>query len=131
MLADNQPLLVLDGEIDADSLAPFVRCCVGDTFPWLSRARRHLAQGEWRNQAIGNLTESDAVRLFKQKAGLKNGDSDEDIVALAAQLKFAAFPLALAARSMIIARQALLPSSARLWQPLLKVTMMEAVCWQR
>ena len=104
ILADNQPLLILDGEIDADSLAPFVRCCVGDT-PLVVTSTAPLAQGEWRNQAIGNLTESDAVRLFKQKAGLKNGDSDEDIVALAARLKFAAFPLALAARSMIIARQ--------------------------
>ena len=105
ILADNQPLLVLDGEIDAVSLAPFVKGCAGD-IPVVVTSTVPLAQGEWRNQPIGNLAESDAVRLFKQKAGLKNGDSDDDIVSLAAQMKFAAFPLALTARSMIIGRQA-------------------------
>ncbi len=104
LLNENQPLLVLDGEIESAALAPFVKRCVAD-IPLVVTSTAPLAQGDWRNQPIGNLAESDAVRLFKQKAGIKNGDDDADIAGLAAQLKFAAFPLALAARSMIIARQ--------------------------
>ncbi len=104
LLKENQPLLVLDGEIESDVLASFANRCADD-IPLVITSTAPLAQGDWRNQPIGNLAESDALRLFKQKAGIKNGDSDADIVALATQLKFAAFPLALAARSMIIARQ--------------------------
>ncbi|MCY3864229.1 MAG: tetratricopeptide repeat protein [Chloroflexi bacterium] len=104
LLNENQPLLVLDGEIEAAALAALVKRCAAD-IPLVVTSTTPLAQGDWRNQPIGNLTESDALRLFRQKAGIKNGEGDSDIVALAAQLKFAAFPLALAARSMIIARQ--------------------------
>ena len=104
LLDENRPLLVLDGEIESAVLAPFVKRCAVD-IPLVVTSTAPLAQGDWRNQPIGNLAESDAVRLFKQKAGIKDSDSDNDISALAAQLKFSAFPLALAARSMIIARQ--------------------------
>ena len=104
LLTKHQPLLVLDGEIESEVLAAFVRRCAGEA-PLVATSTAPLAQGDWRNQPIGNLAKSDALRLFKQKAGIKSGDSDDDIVALAAQLNFAAFPLSLAARSMIIARQ--------------------------
>ena len=104
LLKENQPLLALDGEIESAVLASFVKRCAADV-PLVVTSTAPLAQGDWRNQPIGNLAESDALRLFKQKAGIKNGDNDADIASLAAQLKFAAFPLALAARSMIIARQ--------------------------
>ena len=104
LLGEHQPLLVLDGEIEATVLAPFVTRCVADT-PLVVTSTAPLSQGDWRNQPIGNLAESDAIRLFKQKAGVKDSATDDDIRGLAAQLKFAAFPLALAARSMVIARQ--------------------------
>ena len=104
LLSEKQPLLVLDGEVQSEVLAAFVKRCA-DAVPLVVTCTAPLAQGDWRNQPIGNLAEGDALRLFKQKAGIKNGESDSDIVALAAQLKFAAFPLSLAARSMIIARQ--------------------------
>ena len=104
LLAEHQPLLVFDGEIEAPTLAAFVQRCAGDA-QLVATNTAPLAQGDWRNQPIGNLAESDALRLFKQKTGLKNGESDADILALAAQLKYAAFPLTLASRSMVIARQ--------------------------
>lgn len=104
LLAEHQPLLVLDGEIESQTLAAFVSRSAGDAH-LIATSTAPLAQGDWRNQPIGNLAESDALRLFKQKAGLKNGDSDADILALAAQLNYAAFPLTLASRSMVIARQ--------------------------
>ena len=104
LLAEHQPLLVLDGEIEAPVLASFVKRCAPDA-ALVVTSTVPLAQGDWRNQPIGNLAENDAVHLFKQKAGLKDSASDDAIRALAAQLSFAAFPLSLAARSMIIARQ--------------------------
>ena len=104
LLREEQPLLVLDGEIDSRALAPFVKRCAAD-IPLVATSTAPLPEGDWRNQPIGNLSESDAVRLFKQKAGIKNGTDDVAIQVIAAQLKHSAFPLALTARSMIIARQ--------------------------
>ena len=104
LLREEQPLLVLDGEIDSLALAPFVKRCAAD-IPLVATSTAPLPEGDWRNQPIGNLSESDAVRLFKQKAGIKNGDDDVAIQVIAAQLKHTAFPLAITARSMIIARQ--------------------------
>lgn len=104
LLDEKQPLLVLDGEIETKALAPFVKRCAADA-PLVVTSAMPLAEGDWRNQPIGNLAERDAVRLFKQKAGIKDDKDDVAIQVIAAQLKQAAFPLALAARSMIIARQ--------------------------
>lgn len=104
LLRDKQPLLVLDGEIDSRALAPFVKRCAAE-IPLVATSTAPLPEGDWRNQPIGALSESDAVRLFKQKAGIKNGNDDVAIQVIAAQLKHSAFPLALTARSMIIARQ--------------------------
>ena len=104
LLSEKQPLLVLDGEIDSLVLAPFVRRCAAD-IPLVVTSSAPLADGDWRNQPIGNLAERDAIRLFKQKAGIRDDKDDDAIQAIAAQLKQAAFPLALTARSMIIARQ--------------------------
>ena len=104
LLHENQPLLVIDGEIEASELAAFVKGCAVD-IPLVATSAAPLSEGDWRNQPIGNLAESDAVRLFKQKAGIKDSAADGDIGAIAAQLGSAAFPLTLAARSMIISRQ--------------------------
>ena len=104
LLSEKQPLLVLDGEIDSRVLAPFVTRCAADV-PLVVASAAPLTDGDWRNQPIGNLAEGDAVRLFKQKAGIKDDKDDVAIQVIAAQLKHAAFPLALTARSMIIARQ--------------------------
>ncbi len=104
LLREKQPLLVMDGEIDSLALAPFVKRCAAD-IPLVATSTAPLSEGDWRNQPIGALSESDAVRLFKQKAGIKNGTDDVAMQVIAAQLKHAAFPLAITARSMIIARQ--------------------------
>ncbi len=104
LLNEHQPLLVLDGEIESPVLAPFVKRCAADSL-LVATSSAPLSQGDWRNQPVGNLAESDAVRLFKQKAGIKDDSNDIAIQVIAAQLKHGAFPLALAARSMIISRQ--------------------------
>ncbi|MCY3917434.1 MAG: hypothetical protein OXG49_15605 [Chloroflexi bacterium] len=104
LLSEKQPLLVLDGEIDSRVLAPFVTRCAADV-PLVVASAAPLTDGDWRNQPIGNLAQSDAVRLFKQKAGIKDDKDDVAIQVISAQLKHAALPLALTARSMIIVRQ--------------------------
>ena len=103
LLSERQPLLALDGEIESPVLATFVKRCLGDV-PLVVTSSAPLADGDWRNQPIGSLTQRDAVRLFKQKAGVKDDADDGAIQVIAAQLKFAAFPLALTARGMIIGR---------------------------
>ena len=104
LLAERKPLIVLDGEINADTLANFVELCAARC-PLVVTSTTPLADGDWRNQPIGSLAQSDAVALFKQKAGLKDNAQDDAIQAISTLLADGAFPLSLAARSMIIARQ--------------------------
>ena len=104
LLNERQPLLALDGEIESSVLARVVKRCAS-AIPLVVTSTPPLPEGDWRNQPIGSLAEGDAVRLFKQKAGAKDDKDDVAIQVIAAQLKHSAFPLALTARSMIIARQ--------------------------
>lgn len=104
LLAKEKPLVVLDGEIEASVLASFSELCAGGC-PTVATSDQPLPEGDWRNQPIGSLAQSDAIALFKQKAGLKDNTADEAIQSIAALLQDGAFPLSLAARSMIIARQ--------------------------
>lgn len=104
LLAEKTPLVVLDGQIEASVLASFSELCAGGC-PTVATSEQPLPEGDWRNQPIGSLAQSDAIALFKQKAGLKDKVADEAIEAIAALLQDGAFPLSLAARSMIIARQ--------------------------
>ena len=104
LLRQNQPLLVLDGEIDESVLTQFYDRCAQD-IPLVVTNAKALPGGDWRNQAIGNLAEDDALQLFKQKAGLKDDQFDSDAASIATKYNNEAFPLVLAARSMIITRQ--------------------------
>ncbi|MYI40445.1 MAG: AAA family ATPase, partial [Chloroflexi bacterium] len=102
-LAQHKPLVLLDGQIEASALASFSEVCAG--CPTVVTSERPLPEGDWRNQPIGGLAQSDAIALFKQKAGLKDNAADAAIQAIVALLNNGAFALSLAARSMIIARQ--------------------------
>lgn len=104
LLNENQPLLVLDGSIEDSVLSAFYDHCARD-IPLVVTSDKALSGGDWRNQAIGSLAAEDALDLFKQKAGLKDDQSDVAVRAIAEQFNFEAFPIVLAARSMIISRQ--------------------------
>lgn len=104
LLAEQKPLVVLDGEIEATVLVNFSELCAAGC-PTVVTSDHPLPEGDWRNQPIGSLAQSDAIALFKQKAGLKDNAADPAIQAIASLLQDGAFPLSLAARSMIIARQ--------------------------
>lgn len=104
LLQQHQPLLVLDGAIDASVLTQlYQRCC--QNVPLVVTSDRALAGGDWRNQGIGNLSEDDAARLFKQKAGIQDDESDDAIHSIVSRFNAEAFPLVAAARSMIVAQQ--------------------------
>ena len=66
----HKPLLVLDGEIQASVLSALIERCAAD-IPVLVTTTAALDGGSWRNRLIGRLADSDAVRLFKQKAGIQ------------------------------------------------------------
>ncbi|MCY4071730.1 MAG: tetratricopeptide repeat protein [Chloroflexi bacterium] len=104
LLRQHQPLIVLDGRVDESVLNQFYDDCGGD-LPLVVTSEKALAGGAWRNQAIGNLSEDDALLLFKQKAGIEDSGADSMAAAIVAQLNNEAFPVVLAARSMIISRQ--------------------------
>ena len=104
LLRRHQPLIVLDGRVEETVLNQFYDDCGGD-LPLVVTSEKALAGGAWRNQAIGNLSEDDALLLFKQKAGIESGEADSIAAAIVAQLNNEAFPVVLAARSMIISRQ--------------------------
>ncbi len=104
LLNQHQPLIVLDGEIRASVLAQFVEGCAAD-IPLIVTATEALQSESWHHQAISRLADSDAMMLFKQKAGIKNGQFDTIVYSIAERVNFEAYPLVLAARSMIISRQ--------------------------
>ena len=104
LLRQHQPLLVLDGEIQATVLSPFIERCAAD-IPVLVTTTEALEGGGWRNREVGKLADSDAVLLFKQKAGIQDSQFDTIVYSIAERVNFEAYPLALAARSMIISRQ--------------------------
>lgn len=104
LLRQHQPLIVLDGRVDESVLNPFYVDCGAD-LPLVVTSEKALAGGAWRNQAIGNLREEDALLLFKQKAGIDSDEADGMAADIVGQLNCEAFPIVLAARSMIISRQ--------------------------
>lgn len=104
LLRRHKPLIVLDGNIDERVLNQFYDDCAQD-LPLVVTSEKALAGGAWRNQAIGNLSEDDALLLFKQKAGIQGSEADNMAAAIVTQLNNEAFPVVLAARSMIISRQ--------------------------
>ena len=104
LLNQHQPLIVLDGEIQTSVLAQFVEGCAAD-IPLIVTTSKALQSDSWRNQAIGRLADADAIKLFKQKASIKSGQFDTIVYSIAERVNFEAYPLVLAARSMLISRQ--------------------------
>ncbi len=104
LLRQHQPLIVLDGKLDETVLNQFYADCAQDLALVVTNEKA-LAGGLWRNQAIGSLSATAALTLFKQKAGMQDSDADSIASAIVAQLNNEAFPVVLAARSMIISRQ--------------------------
>ncbi len=104
LLHERRPLIVFDGEIQAAALMRFIESCAAD-IPVLAAVSARLPFEGWQSQSIGRLADADAVTLFKQKAGIEGGQFDTIVYSIAERVDFEAYPLVLAARSMIISRQ--------------------------
>ena len=104
LLHVHQPLIVLDGGIQAAPLSRFIADCAAELPVLITSDAPREGKG-WQNRQIGRLANSDAVLLFKQKAGIKDSQFDAIVYSIAERVNFEAYPLALAARSMIISRQ--------------------------
>lgn len=104
LLHERRPLIVFDGEIQAAALMRFIESCAAD-IPVLAAVSARLPFEGWQSQSIGRLADADAVTLFKQKAGIEGGQFDTIVYSIAERVNFEAYPLVLAARSMIISRQ--------------------------
>jgi tetratricopeptide (TPR) repeat protein len=103
LLAQHKPLVVLDDFHDAIVAQSFVTKCAGN-LPLLLLTETPL-QGPWQSIPLMPLREADAVALFKHKAGINDARFDEAIAAIARLLQERPYPLALAARAMVAAKQ--------------------------
>ena len=104
LLSQHKPLIVLDGEIQADILTQFTERC-GGNIPMLITNSTALDGDNWSNEAVGKLSDTDAALLFKQKSGIKDNKFDIDVYAIAKALNFEPYPLAIAARAMTASKQ--------------------------
>ncbi|XWX04215.1 tetratricopeptide repeat protein [Aggregatilineales bacterium SYSU G02658] len=103
LLAQHKPLIVLDDFSDAMVVQSFIKKCA-DNLPLLLLSETPL-QGSWQSIPLMPLSEADAVTLFKHKAGINEGYFDEAIAAIARLLQERPYPLVLAARAMVAAKQ--------------------------
>jgi len=104
LLSQHKPLIVLDGNIQADVLTQFTERC-GGNIPMLITNATPLNGDNWENHAVSNLSDADAALLFKQKSGIKDNKFDIDVYAIAKALNFEPYSLALAARAMTASKQ--------------------------
>ncbi|MFQ3646304.1 MAG: tetratricopeptide repeat protein [Anaerolineae bacterium] len=103
LLAQHKPLVVLDDFHNAIVVQSFVDKCAGN-LPLLLLTETPL-QGPWQSIPLMPLGEAEAVALFKHKAGINDARFDEAIAAIARLLQERPYPLALAARAMVAAKQ--------------------------
>ncbi len=103
LLAQHKPLIVLDDFSDAMVVQSFIKKCA-DNLPLMLLSETPL-QGSWQSIPLMPLNEGDAVKLFKHKAGINDNHFDEAIAAIARLLQERPYPLALAARAMVAAKQ--------------------------
>lgn len=130
-LTSHKPLLVLDGDLQADIVADFVRRCA-DGLPVMLLSRNKL-EGAWSGLHLENLDEDPAMDLFAQYAGIANlADVQDDVDELASILDYNPFALTVAAGTLRITKQTpaaylelleKIPSSAAAEPPLLALTL--------
>ncbi|PJF20603.1 MAG: hypothetical protein CUN56_15335, partial [Phototrophicales bacterium] len=70
LLSQNKPLVVLDGNIQADVLTQFIERCAGNV-PMIITNTDAINNENWQTEAVSKLSDADAALLFKQKSGIK------------------------------------------------------------
>lgn len=102
-LMQNKPFIVVDNVPNVMTVAPFIDKVTGK-LPTLLIAEQAF-EGKWARVEVDKLGDIDALTLFKQKAGIADGNQDIAIYGIAKQLGYQAMPLAIAARGMVAAKQ--------------------------
>lgn len=102
-ISQKKPFIVIDNIQDALAIQQFIEKCAGN-FPMLLLSETELS-GNWESVRVSAISDMDSVALFKQKAGINDGNSDIDIFGIAKQLEYKAFALVMAARGMVAAKQ--------------------------
>ncbi|MBL8148111.1 MAG: tetratricopeptide repeat protein [Anaerolineae bacterium] len=97
-LQDGKPLIVLDGLLNPEATAEFIRRCAPD-LPVLLLNDQEFT-GEWLSIRLGKLEPDQAVTLFKQVAGIDSLDLDGEIGMLASVLNYTPLALTVAAAAV-------------------------------
>ena len=90
-----EPLIVLDGALNPEATAEFVKRCAPG-LPVLLLNDSEFA-GDWLSIRLGKLEPDQAVLLFKQAAGIDSLDLDPEINTLASTLNYTPLALTVAA----------------------------------
>lgn len=102
-LTQQKPLIVLDNVSDALAPQQLIEKAA-DNIPVVIISETDL-EGPWQSIPVEHLGDMDSVILFKQKSGISDNDHDIDLYGLTKLLQYRPFPLVLAARGMVAAKQ--------------------------
>ncbi|MCA9882894.1 MAG: ATP-binding protein [Anaerolineae bacterium] len=102
-LMQHRPLVVIDNLENAHIAGQFVEKCTGN-LPVIMISQEAL-DGDWQTIHVEPLADTDAVGLFKQKAGIGHSDNDIDIYGITKLLDYLPFAINIAARSMAASKQ--------------------------
>ncbi|MAU10375.1 MAG: hypothetical protein CL607_11175 [Anaerolineaceae bacterium] len=102
-LMQNKPLVVIDNVSNAHIAGQFVEKCTGN-LPVILISQEAL-EGDWQTIHVESLVDTDAVALFKQKAGIGNSANAPDIYSIVKLLGYQPFAICIAARSMAASKQ--------------------------
>jgi tetratricopeptide (TPR) repeat protein/energy-coupling factor transporter ATP-binding protein EcfA2 len=102
-LMQHKPLVVLDGNIDAQVAAKFITRCA-DRLPVILIDQDEL-EGPWTSVELAPLETPQAALLFKQESALNTPEHDAAVVALVQQLEHLPYTIGIAARAMIASKQ--------------------------
>ena len=102
-LTQHKPFIVLDGSMDEKVATQFISKCT-DKLPLLLLSEKEM-EGPWATISLDKLSDTDAIILLKQKAGIGDHDSDIDLYGIVKLLDYMPFPIVIVARAMVASKQ--------------------------
>lgn len=102
-LTQHKPLIVLDGQLNPESVTSFLQRCV-ENLPVLLVNQEEFGDGEWPVEKLGALETTHASALFRQAAGLTD-EPEPDADRLVQQLRNVPMALVVAGGSIRASKQ--------------------------
>jgi tetratricopeptide (TPR) repeat protein/energy-coupling factor transporter ATP-binding protein EcfA2 len=102
-LTQRKPFIVMDNVTDALAPRQFIEKCA-ETLPLILLSESDL-EGPWETVHLDVLADLDALNLFKQKSGIRDDAQDIDIYGITKQVGYHPYPIVMAARGMVAAKQ--------------------------